>query len=369
MVLIIGDNLDKYPLFFLKLDEESKEVILKNIERKVEIRLPYVLKIDKEFNPNDYMLYILFHNNLPENAILQLFEKDISERIGWIFPINALTSTNHDYKNNIHFLKMAYVSYINLASGNISNLNSSSFIKSPTSQEAVGLIDFFYPQSVVIILHKPVLLKIEDFNFYEYLPSLYKWGYSMMFNPSKELHENKISQFYDEGKKIINKITINKMSCSLKDEGFIKKLFSEWLDSEQHPIMQFYLLYQLIELLINKVSKNEFKKIAINISQEKEDLEELPYKLQTLSRESAKIVILFKQYTQIQSNELKELCIKFLNNPELRNKDLPELLYKVRCFLVHNYRDINKEQLKDITDINFYFEDVVISILNEYKEP
>lgn len=42
-----------------------------------------------------------------ENSIYQVLVKN--QRIGWIFPVQALLSRDHDYAKNSFFLKYAYV--------------------------------------------------------------------------------------------------------------------------------------------------------------------------------------------------------------------------------------------------------------------
>lgn len=367
MVLFVEDNKEKHPLSFSELNEESKEIILKNIEKNIEIRLPYYLEINREFNPDDYILFLLFHNNLPENAIFQLYEKDINDRIGWIFPINALISSNHDYKDNIHFLKMAYVSCINLAKGEICNNNQSNLIKLP-NQNAAGLFDFFHQQTVIVILHKNTIQKILNFNFYNYLPCLYTFGYTLTFNPEKKVHQSKLSEFYEEGESIRKRITLIPISIQIRDETFINKLFTEWLDSEHHKVMRFYLLYQVVELLIRRVFKHKFQKTISVINPDKDDLFEVNKKIQELTSEKKRINCLISDYSGVNSNELKDLCVQFLNNTDYEESGLGDLIYSIRSFLVHNYRELTENQKNLIDDINYWFENLIIKILLNYKE-
>ena len=85
--------------FFLNYGEYAAEV-------------EYELDIYPDYENVDYSVH-LFHNDYlnAENDIFQLYDYSSNTRIGWIFPIQALLSQDHNYAENEHFLKYAYVSF------------------------------------------------------------------------------------------------------------------------------------------------------------------------------------------------------------------------------------------------------------------
>lgn len=67
------------------------------------------LKLDAEYNPQEFECHLLKNDreDYSENSIFQVYAS--KKRIGWIFPIQALMSEQHDYVENRFFLKYAYV--------------------------------------------------------------------------------------------------------------------------------------------------------------------------------------------------------------------------------------------------------------------
>ncbi len=352
-------------------DKEDDKIILENIENNIQREITYVLPPRKDYPPDRYVVLVLIHNNLPENYIFQVYEKSISQRIGWIFPIQALLSNKHEYSGNEHFLKIAYPAFINLISPKGKQQHTI-----PQLKEEYVLDDFYSSNSVIIIFDKEELKKLNDFNFDNYLPCLYQYGYFPLKN-NIILHPKVMDNFFIEArldireKSLRKKIVIEPVSEDLKEEEFINQLFKELLCNEEHIIIRFYLLYQIIELLIKKVFNSQFKnKISDLASSEDVDLFELNRKLQKMTDEKSRIGLLFNSYSQVTSLELEEIIFDFFDTPdaEKNNYSLPILLYRVRNLLVHDYRNITTKQKRLMEDINFYFEKIVIYLLINYKE-
>ena len=68
------------------------------------------LAVIAEYVPQDFLVKILYNQKAVENSIYQVC-CDQSQRVGWLFPLQALCSNQHDYHDNKHFLRQAYVAY------------------------------------------------------------------------------------------------------------------------------------------------------------------------------------------------------------------------------------------------------------------
>lgn len=96
-----------------KYDEKNKLFdIFTNAKEKAAEYSP-VLTLDTEYNPQNFKLVILYNKrrDCTENSIYPVYVK--KQRIGWIFPIQALLSKSHDYAENRFFLKYACVALLN----------------------------------------------------------------------------------------------------------------------------------------------------------------------------------------------------------------------------------------------------------------
>lgn len=91
------------------------------------------LNLDPKYDPSQYR-YLFLHNErdeYSENSIFQVYVGQ--QRIGWIFPIQALLSNQHDYVNNPFFLRYAYVAFClllnDIKSKNEKEISSEIFLK------------------------------------------------------------------------------------------------------------------------------------------------------------------------------------------------------------------------------------------------
>ena len=364
MALLI-DVEDKVYLALVKKTE--KGVLVENKEKNIQREIVYVLQKNEEYPPERYTVLILFHNELPENYIFQVYEKKLNRRIGWIFPLQALLSNSHNFANDLHFLRIAYPAFVNLISS-----ESITPHKVPKLKDDLCMEDFFSDDSVILILDNEKLKEIDNFKIENYIPNLYKYGYFMQSNKIK-LNRKVLDEFLDEvgSTSIRKRINLSPISTSLKEDTFIYQLFKEQLGDEDHFVMRFYLLYQIVELLIRKVFIDQFNKKIVSITPSNEDLFELNKKLQEMTDEKFRINLLLHQYVQIISPELEELLVTFLQVTvdKRKNYNLAYLLYRVRTFLVHEYRKITPEQKTLMEEINFYFERIIIDLLINYKNP
>ncbi|MCO5385371.1 MAG: hypothetical protein NHB14_05855 [Desulfosporosinus sp.] len=87
---------------------EDNTFLLEN--NKEQFNIEYVLKPYTDYNPDDYLVYgFLNKYGYAENDIFQVVEKNLKRsengngRIGWIFPLQALISNEHDFAGNEHF--------------------------------------------------------------------------------------------------------------------------------------------------------------------------------------------------------------------------------------------------------------------------
>lgn len=355
--------------------------ILQSDEKEnIKVQMNYTLGLpDIIYNIKDYSLYIFKGDKVPENNIFQVYEKylNIKEqgqgRIGWTFPLQALLSNEHDYANNLHFLRYAYVAFNKLIS---LNENLSELIPDYKPDTVYTLGDFYKDNLIIMILCNESLSKIDNFRIENYLPSLYSKGY-YFFDSITDTFENEVILEKVKNKKDnipAKRLTIESVSKQLNEGTYINRLFIDLLKNEKHYLVKFHLLYQVVELLIERIFNNEIKRLFKEIECDSCNLFEIRNEFSKLAEELARIEKLFTTYTNDVKdlNCLKEACISLLvktgNEKDLNQFSPGKNLYTVRNLLVHNYRLLSIEHVELINEINSCFENVVIDILIRFKE-
>ena len=220
------------------------------------------------------------------------------------------------------------------------------------------------------MLSKDKIDLIKNFDFENYLYSLYNYGYWKLKNNKNKYNDKLLLEFQEDGE-IRKRLYVTPISKHLKDQEFIKRLFSDLLiKEEQHVLVNFLLLYQVIEILIGKISVsriNEFVEVVKVIGAENMDREDFSDFFDL--NEKKRINLLFdKCGIKNKCPELKSLLEDFLGKDKEKHKgDLASLFYAVRNFVVHNYSKMTKHQEEKLFDINYYFERLIISILTNYN--
>lgn len=340
-------------------DESSSCFLLKgDSEEDIQGQIYYPLDIDQSFNESDYEIHFFYNNKFVENDIYQVYERSAAMRVGWVFPLQALLSNQHVYATNAYFLKYAFVAYKKLIFENHTNVLIPDF----NVEETYSLKDFYdIEETLVMILSKTNIVSIVDFDINNYVPHLYSEGYYF----SKGHYKSPIS---NEGRRLY----IESISEHVKNDHFITPLFKEILLREDHHLVKFYLLYQVIELLIEKIFDMELSKLITDLSSHSKTLFQIKENLSDIAKEKERIQKLFTVYTSdndnISKRTLMNLCNAFLDRMGRKQAiSSPHALYGVRNFLVHEYRSIPVSDHYLIDDINDVFEKVIIALLKEIR--
>jgi len=352
------------------IPEESTFVLRSSHAPNISIQIDYTLKVISTYQGADYHIYLFKNSLYAENHIYQVYERLIDDRIGWIFPIQALTSTSHSYVSNEHFLQYAYVAFEKLCMK-----EDCIRAKVPDLREdrMLDIYDFYDDDDIILILCKDKTGKIDKFNINNYLPSLFKYGYFFIDtektgtfrNPSENEHYNNLDV----------RLNVESISPYLYTENYIYNLFKHYLPYENHHLVHFSLLYQIIEILIEKIFSSELKKYIERLSDLNDSdtvrFFEIKEDLLGLAKEQERIKKIFNDYLRqsINYGDLKISCDSFLEKAGVLPTDsITKSLYNVRNILFHGYRRVNQNMILDIKTINVEFEKIVVDLLNNYDE-
>ena len=337
MYLKFSDDDEVYS--HVKYDAEEKCFSAVN-SKNVCLKCENYLNLNVEENLEDYFFKILNTDILNrENDIFQVYDKQANVRLGWIFPIQALLSKEHDYAENSFFLKYAYIAiYLLLENVNEENMRNSSDI--------LRITDFYPEDAIIFVLCKSNCMQINDFCYEDYIVDLFGHGYSCL--PYSAIGEKDVC--------VEKRINIRKISKDVKEKMFIVEVFKSLLvQTNLLPLAKFHMLYQIVELLIGDIFSYEFTNFSKKISEDTNNLFDLKDELQKITGEKYRVKELFNTYSRIDGI-LKEASKK-------EKFDVGDSLYSVRCLVFHNYGSIPSEARELIEAINEIFEKVVIELL------
>ncbi len=306
--------------------------------------------VDNESSSEEFILFKFYKTGLRETEIYQVYE--LNKRIGWIFPIISLTSNEHGYSENKHFLKYAKIAFDII----LNSIDKSRNNKLPQN-------------TVLLILYKENIDDYPNFNIEYYYPSLFQYGY-MTKNIDYENNNFKTGN---------KRITIQKQSKELDEESYLLELFDE-LIYEKHPLVKFHVLYQVVELFLEKILLNEIKLLSNlienkklysgNIKRQFEDFEAASKRIKNLITDKNNKGYLNNKITSEIEDNFQQECdylLNLLGRTDVTNESLDKSLYGIRNFIVHDYRNIPVMYHTHLKKINSNFELFICELLLKFE--
>lgn len=331
---------------------------------KIDLDIP--LKLDPSFKDKEFEVHFLAKKNVIENDIFQVFNCEFDKRIGWIIPSISFGSNNHDFANNPHFLKYAYIGVREA----LRYLDESIYSQSLNYDEnKFGFSDIFHDSTVLLIISKETLIDGVQFDIDRASPSLIKYGYIRLgkINPEE-------IEFIAESPNN-TKLQIELISSELKSHQLISELLNFSFAYEPKSIFKFFFIYQIIELLIDDIYKNEQEKIVDDLVKAKGDsglTKEALEKMKNFMSEKKRISLLVGKYANINGelNQLKYLCNNLLRSLKREEAEgFHDYFYTIRNFIFHQYRDFPPQSEVLLESIVKEFVDIIPLILSRYKHP
>lgn len=310
------------------------------------------LKIDSLYNPDDFEIYFLYNNKISENGIYKFYTDDT--RIGWIFPIQSLESTEHDYSLDRFYLRYAYIALYKLLQRiNFKDEEYSDF----------NIMDY-YPDNIQLLIYDRNNTKnIEEFDISKYTVSLFYNGYSY----------NGEGNIFTEAPEIYKNIKAKQLPEPVRNISYINVLFQELVPLPETSYSKFHLLYQIIEILIGIVFDYKIKELINEMSYSSNDLFDKREKLNDITTEKKRVIWLFNDFTNIDTRKLdilNNLCVDLLekNGKKANINKAANNLYDVRCLIVHNLYSLDEESRKLLERLNNSFLDVIFDILFTFEK-
>jgi len=321
------------------------------------------------------------------------FEINVNKkRHGIIFPVKVfLDPTTTPPPTTSASIKALYgyfhVAFYQLLTG-ANDLNNTTKVVD-LDNNALSIVDFYDEETVVFLNYSPPnnINNIEN-----YLPSFFSFGY-VPINKTTDYNEIHIYQHLSSDKhplyekNLLDKLSIKEVTSLIIQEKYIIQIFSSTLKFTLTPYSRFLLLYQVIELLINKLAleyysiNNPFNPDlnllidASNTSNSFFDLKnfltdikkKIDHSTENVSAEIKRINKLFIDKCSLQKIDY----LDFVNSTNLilENKDyefIHEYVYYTRNKIVHDYHTLSitiPEIDNVIAEANFSFEKIITDIV------
>ena len=335
-----------------------------------EIAITTSLALDTSSSGFHFEVLPMAKKNLPEDAIHEVWYRGDSEsdrRIGWVIPANALSSDQHDFALNEHFLKYAYAT-IREVLDSLPELVRDA-LQGPVARrdQQVAFSDLFHDNVCFVIICKELAGK--EFDFDRAIPTLISFG----FLPLSACDPAEIDWECRDVGTSGAKLKVRATGLGVRRPELPAKMMTIAASSRGSAVTQFFYLYQVVELLMDEVLyavlPNIGRKVTESINEDqyfllRDHLESLQSQL----GEKARLKLMMKSFAAGEK-EIEDLALAsaiFLEAVGSSSREGVFLLYEVRNFIVHQARNIPIEAESQLQDVVFEFASFLPKILHNF---
>lgn len=323
--------------YTVDFDGESVGV---QVDDKVRVRVATPLKIIPAFQLDDFDAYLLTRPGVRENDVRQVFSKIAGDRarIGWAIPVLSLVSGEHDFSADQYFLNYAYVALMKSV-----EIVQASIEMEVSELAEIDLLNMLGENSVILVISKATLKDGHDFELRRALPSLVSQGYALCA-PELDVGGSWVD--------ISDQQPHLKVMLSARmpdDHDMIVSMLNGFVTSTRSAALQFFYLYQIIELLMERVIAIHQKEIAESILKAGSSSSLIKNALERigeLNSEKSRLNLVVEKYTRVAGDlrDLKLECNKLKVKLGLdAGENISEYLYPLRNYIFHNFRSFPKE--------------------------
>lgn len=334
--------------------------------------LSSALKFNNDFDPQHFEVHLLYSPGVVEGESKMVFHRESNKRIGWIIPVSALDSNLHIYKDDVHFLKYAYLAAKACLETEWVSINYND-VDIGLAQSLV-LSDIFPDFTAVLVISLKTLTEGAEFDMSRAVPSLMANGYIPLGREPSGL--------YDWGFDRASKVTVEMVSPVPNEFLVINNLLRAFARAKDEPVLQFFFLYQIVELLIERVMRCEYAEVASRIISAGQDSSKLKAAIDGVGKsvsEAERLKLLNSKYVKasVDTVQLDLLCGNFLDSIgrtvaagyKKPTAGLHGCLYQVRNAIFHGFRDVPAAAIDALKDVVKELLVIISQVLSRYQSP
>ena len=310
------------------------------VEDRVRVRVATPLELSATSRPDDYDAYLLTCPDVRENDVKMVFSKIAGDkaRIGWAIPVLSLVSDEHDSAADPHFLNYAFVAMMKA----VELVNGSVEIELSELSE-LDILNLLGENSVILVISRATLKDGHDFELRRALPSLVSQGYALCAS------ELDVSGSWIEMSEQQSHIKITLSTKIPDDHDMVVAMLNGFVTSTRSVALQFFYLYQIVELLMERVIAIRQKEIAESILKAGNSsslIRGALEKIGELNSERSRLNLVVEKYSRVAADlsDLKLECNKLKVKLGLdAGESISEYLYPLRNYIFHNFRSFPKD--------------------------
>ncbi len=320
--------------------EETSSISLISKESVDELRFDLPEGIAYLSETDGFCFCLFEKRNVLENDIRIVRTKVDDNIAGWLIPLSALESVDHSKAQDTHYQQAGSIA-VSLIFESL--VRDQSTILKKTAPGFCKLTELLHDSCVVFVYNKKVIPWFEDIPINSSL--FYLQGYFR--REVNNLGSVRCIAPVDAGDKEI--IKLGRPSEAIDNQQIIHSLLNYSFAEEESPVLKFFFLYQIVELLIQQVLGEEYSIFLADIAESGLSVKQLQKKIKNRMEgdgQGKRVVKLFNQYSQVSKEATDYLSSSVKNfldcieKGESGSDDIFGALYEVRNCIFHDFGGI-----------------------------
>lgn len=396
-IKVYGDHSGEYPLILAYWNVEEDGTYKGKLELSgtneifdIIYPLPLIQKSETYSESKIFLFKNKFGNKEDQHYSIILDEN----RIGKIFPIKVFSNPGQlpEPGEDPFLYRFLHIAFYHLLDGTHIPERKMSYQQLSGLGSTLSIEHLYDEETVVLLYHNPKDKKFE-FDIYSLLAPLLKLGYVPITEPRDFADIEQINATADKSP-LYNLLPGDNLNFKtpkneLWRQIYIQQVLTSFVKYPTPPLIKFILLYQVIELLIDKIAVEDFlennpfdasmsvkminTKSAASFRDILENVSAIQTRLNSISKkENARINVLFDGRSKLKISDyplLTDQCTRIIGN--LGIETVSDHIYQLRNKVVHAYHKLAVE-VPNIDDLlsqfNLSFELLIADILIKFED-
>jgi hypothetical protein len=283
--------------------------------------------------------------------------------LGWLFPSNLLKEDALFYKDFDDYL----IKYMHVGVHKLIDYS----VKNSLWKYHTGTIeDLGFSQDLILFVYRKSVCKRD--RFLDLVPSLFDMGFHVVEKPESidlsrfpinTYREEKIKQF--KADPAVTCISLQNVSPVFSGSKYVETLFNETLVELKDPLLKYFSLYQIVEILMRVVYGNRYYEYVEKCAND--NRHNLMDRFSELSSESKMIKKIYEIGTggpeYLDFVDAAKKLLKKIDDETLKvGAAFDDYMYKIRNLIVHDLRTM-RDYEKEMEYLSFMYESLIVDLM------
>lgn len=265
-IRVLLDNLPDFPVILDSVVEDQKGFfrIFGRGNPSIAIEVPYPYGVNPGYNCADTQILLLQNPFHVEASAMDVFIQPGTQRLGYVFSLTSVGSTNHRFSENRFFKTACYAAVFKVLQSLV--VERTDVIDLGRRPFRCRVDELFGDELVVLSVHIP-FAQSAGIELVQLEADLHRHGYVYAESPiDKPPVRLSIVRANFETANNMGRLRLRPLSKLLASDSLISRFLCRRISCPNDPVLRFFYLYQIVERILNLELRNKSKLLLAQLA-------------------------------------------------------------------------------------------------------